>query len=335
MTSKTRTRALGTLVLTALMATVLFAGMRLVAEDATVACGCRPFTPSYSEIWSIADARGEDVLLRIQEGNRTGYINRNGQIVIPPQFLNGRAFSEGYASVLTEEGWTFIDTQGRFTTDRRIPIEPGRVSSGLAWFATMGGVWKRYGYIDPLLNVIVPPKYDHAGDFMYGVACVETIHMGRSKTFWIDRNGNKIDRCCCDLSLGGTLCLQPVKRAGKYGYSDCRSRMVIQPQFDDAGVFYQGISTVRIGDELGFIDRSGSFIIAPQNREAKYFSQGRCAVMIDNKWGYIDLNNDMVIPPIFLRAEAFGGGVADVVFESGVHGYIDLAGKRIWPPPQE
>ena len=67
---------------------------------------------------------------------------------------------------------------------------------------------------------------------------------------------------------------------------------VINPQFDDAYPFSEGLAVVRIGDyetgKLGFIDKTGAFVINPQFDDAESFSEGLAAVEIDDKWGFIE-----------------------------------------------
>ena len=60
--------------------------------------------------------------------------------------------------------------------------------------------------------------------------------------------------------------------------------VVINPQFDEAGSFSEGLAVVRIGDyemgKYGFIDKTGSVVINPQFDEAGSFSDGLAAVRI-------------------------------------------------------
>ena len=58
------------------------------------------------------------------------------------------------------------------------------------------------------------------------------------------------------------------KDDGKWGYIDKSGKFVIDPQFDYAEGFSEGLAAVRSGDEKtgkwGFIDRSGKYAITPQ-----------------------------------------------------------------------
>lgn len=54
--------------------------------------------------------------------------------------------------------------------------------------------------------------------------------------------------------------------------------MVIQPQFESASDFSEGLASVRIIDRWGFINRSGQIVIKPQFQFPASFSDGIAAV---------------------------------------------------------
>ena len=47
---------------------------------------------------------------------------------------------------------------------------------------------------------------------------------------------------------------------GKYGYIDKKGQFVINPQFDEAESFFEGLAYVRIGEKVGYIDKTGNII---------------------------------------------------------------------------
>lgn len=65
------------------------------------------------------------------------------------------------------------------------------------------------------------------------------------------------------------------------------SIIAIQPQFDAAGSFSEGLASVKTGDKDGFIDKSGNVVIQPQFDAAWSFSEGLASVQTSNKWSYI------------------------------------------------
>ena len=67
--------------------------------------------------------------------------------------------------------------------------------------------------------------------------------------------------------------------------------IVINPQFDSADAFSDGLAAVRIGDDKtgkwGFIDKTGRIAINLQFDESRSFSDGLAMVRIGGKEGYI------------------------------------------------
>ena len=47
---------------------------------------------------------------------------------------------------------------------------------------------------------------------------------------------------------------------GHWGFIDQSGEFVIEPQFDHAWDFDNGLAMVQVGDTLGYIDRSGNFV---------------------------------------------------------------------------
>ena len=142
-----------------------------------------------------------------------GFVDRNGNTIIPYRYINAQAFSEGLAGVQFDEEqigyriigtWGFIDETGNNAiAPRWNEVRP--FSDGLAmvrmsdWSTGVDtGLW---GIIDRTGNYVVPPKYNGIRDFSDGLAAVwaaDTIVYRGSITSqngrlgFIDRQGNEV-----------------------------------------------------------------------------------------------------------------------------------------------
>jgi tetratricopeptide (TPR) repeat protein len=127
-----------------------------------------------------------------------------------------------------------------------------------------------------------------------------------------------------------------VKLNGKYGFINKSGKVLINPQFDAAGNFYDGLAVVKSGEKWGYINKSGKIVINPQFEQATNFYEGLAAVKLGGKWGYINKSGNIVINPQFESAGFFSQGLADVGSTGGgwikQFGFIDKSGKYVINP---
>jgi predicted secreted Zn-dependent protease len=79
----------------------------------------------------------------------------------------------------------------------------------------------------------------------------------------------------CELFRRKSVGRFPVTVGGKSGYMDKTGKVVVNPQFDSAGMFYEGLAAVKVGGQYGYVDSAGKVVISPQFDRGSYFSNGR------------------------------------------------------------
>ncbi|MBZ9559505.1 WG repeat-containing protein [Halomonas coralii] len=80
---------------------------------------------------------------------------------------------------------------------------------------------------------------------------------------------------------------------------------------------------------IGYVDKSGAVVIEPRFDDAMDFANGLAAVSLDGKWGYIDARGEWVIAPQFEEANPFGTGGAAMVKQAGRYTLIDRNGATL------
>lgn len=73
--------------------------------------------------------------------------------------------------------------------------------------------------------------------------------------------------------------LLPVLYGKRWGYIDHKGKYAINPQFEEAGFFFDGLARVRQNEKIGYIDKKGKFVIEPTYMEGTEFSEGLAFVV--------------------------------------------------------
>ena len=106
--------------------------------------------------------------------------------------------------------------------------------------------------------------------------------------------------------------MEEKKKMG-WGYLDRSGAWVLEPKFEKASPFSDGLALVcsKSNGLFGFINRSGAWVIEPQyDQAADKFSEGLARVEVNGKYGFIDKNGTMVVEPQYDNADSFSEGLA-------------------------
>ena len=286
-----------------------------------------------------------------------GYIDEEGNLVIPFQFAGARSFHEGYAAVMDTSGKAgFINKAGELVIDYSFS-EVGNFENGLSMVMkyadkpeTVYTYETLYTYIDNTGQPITEEWYDDIGEFSEGLAWVEKKPIYSN---WYE---------------------------SKYGFLNTEGKEVIPFELDAAHDFSSGYAAVAklqgkdsIGDpvfKMGFIDKTGKLVIDYQydygnrpgystNPEAYQFSEGLASVgkLTSLKYssipvpeytdvnireigkpqfifGYINEKGELVVDYEYDYAGKFENGIARV--KKGEDEFcIDMNGKTTICPPRQ
>lgn len=135
-----------------------------------LSCCCVLLVACALAVSSTSQAQGPRKLFRFVRGEKVGFIDHNGKVIIKPQFSSTCSFSEGLACVRRGDGetgaWGFINQSGAAVIPQQFG-EARSFSEGLAAVKNSDGQW---GYIDKTGALIIKPQFDLAYDFQSGLA---------------------------------------------------------------------------------------------------------------------------------------------------------------------
>ncbi|MCC6410811.1 MAG: WG repeat-containing protein, partial [Saprospiraceae bacterium] len=191
---------------------------------------------NYNDIGDFSDG-----LALVLTNGMYGYMNTNGETVIPLKYAAATVFSEGLAAVQENETSAayFIDKTGKKVIDLPVGYEYfGNFSEGMASVAYKG----LGGFIDRTGSVKVPAKYTNLTNFKNGMAIVQN-----------------------DL--------------GKQGFIDSKGVEVIPPAYDECGNMSEdGLAWVKLNNKFGFVNRTGKLVIPAEYEAVSNFVKGVAGV---------------------------------------------------------
>jgi len=272
-------------------------------------------------------------LIPVKSGKEIQYIDRQGKIVINPQFKDATVFRDGLALVLTsgdDRLFGYINEEGKYVINAKYK-EATVFSEGLAWVVADNdapSAINKKGDIKFTLTEAEKVRTFHDGLAAFSVLNED----GEEHWGFVNKEGNiVINAQFSDVSNFSEGKCSVRNSDGKWGYIESDGQISINYQFDRAGDFKNGRCVVASGGKKGAIDSDGKYIINPQFSEM--VADGDLFMINQGgKYGWCDLEGAFVINPQFEAAFPFNGNSL-TPFESGNgFGYINKEGKIIINP---
>lgn len=103
-------------------------------------------------------------------------------------------------------------------------------------------------------------------------------------------------------------------RGGKYTLYNVDGESVCSKTADGMDVYMGEPVAYKEGNLWGFMDTNGEVVIEPEFEEARSFSNGLAAVKSDGLWGFADVEGRIVIEPQFVDVGYFDSGLGCYVY---------------------
>jgi len=258
-----------------------------------------------------------------------GFINEDGKYIIPANFKEATVFSEDLAWVVAENGApTAINTKGEVKITLQDAESVKIFQEGLAAFSVTQDSDLKWGFVDKDGKVAISPQFSATGNFADGKCAVRNKD---GKWGYIDSEGKIVISFQFDEAEKFVDGQAAVEFDGKAGAIDEAGKYVINPQF--GGIQEDGdLYLIEQGDKYGWATREGQIVINPQFGAAFTFNGNDMApVQVGETWGFVDKEGKIKINPQFNVALPLVGGVA-VVLSGEKVGFIDAEGKYLVNP---
>ena len=192
-------------------------------------------------------------LMAVSDNGKTGFVDKQLQWVIQPQFSDARAFSEGRAAVQVAGNWGYIDKTGRTVVPAMYDwVWP--FSDGLALVRVKLPSETLFGFVDSNGRERIPPRFTYATSFKEDRALVRSH--GEALAI-IDKNANVISNIDADMANEFSEGLAAARVGGLWGFVDLSGIWRVTPRFTRVDSFWHGLARVAWQGGHGYIDKTG------------------------------------------------------------------------------
>lgn len=282
--------------------------------------------------------------------NGCGYINKQGELVIPFRYQAAYGFYDTLAVVRDGFDFYLVDTMGNYTAmiKAAFPYEGTVYKNGFA-------IYKKnflFGYVDGYGNEVIPAKYSEARDFSEGLALVKFDY----KWGFINRKGETIIEHKFQNEPGKFSCGRSFVQSsdGKWGFMDTTGKMIAEPKYNQVFHFTNNFAVVSMTDknynENFYIIDINDKVVKEFKRGAKSsenivlqsgFSEGLAIAEKGGKKGFIDEKGNVAIDFRFRDVRPFSDGrayaeITDTKSNKTKVCFIDKKGNIVFyvEPPQ-
>lgn len=295
-----------------------------------------------------AEVEGGDQLYPAVLAGRWGYVDRRGQMVIPPRFESASDFFEGRAAVQMNGEWGYITPSGQWVVEPRY-ASAAPFSEGRGRVSVGEGLSLRYGFVDVAGREVVPPVLYFALDYSEGLALAqvsrersefqvlfrvssEFVFLNRAGTVAFEVRPEAVSAASFSGGLAPFEKDQGALRATTWGYLDRDGAVAIAPDFDGPAFRHtDGLARIGVDGQMGFVNEDGEVVIPPAYLLALPFADGLAPVQnAAGEWGFVDASGALVVEPQYRAALAFSDGLAAVQTDAG-WGYVDASGDLAIP----
>ncbi|MEM6398365.1 MAG: WG repeat-containing protein [Bacteroidota bacterium] len=286
----------------------------------------RPFTKEGLALvrengrWYFIDPQGQQIgqnwrtawpysegLARVQSDQDSfGFVNTEGQLIIPATYLSAGDFAEGHAWIRTEAGYGLIDNSGQ------IVIEPqyeklSDLSNGRLVFKQK----EKYG-LRNLQKVLIEPQYDRLTDDGDLLRAKQDKRHG-----YLSPDGRWLIEPAYQIATPFADDRAAVLLNGQWQLIDQSGKNYLKDEYQQVYSAGEGLWIVESNGQYGAIDTNGQLIIPLEYEEIQPFSSGLAVFSQDGLWGYLRPDGSQAFPPEFGLAWPFKDNLARVATRQG------------------
>ncbi len=278
----------------------------LTREDASVVDAAKE-----AELW-VAEGRGTVASIPFKRGNRWGYLDREGRVVIEPQYQRAGSFRYGRAVA----DRTIINPDGSLAL--RLPhyVAALHLCEDCFWYSIRGdGLGEKWGLMDYKGAPLIEEKYSDVRPFSGGLAAV---------------------------NQGAEWQFPGVLEGGCWGYVNREGKEIVALKYYRAGDFHEGravVESISPGNKSEslpntdtlVIDAAGRVVFPVYGSHRGAYSNGLLSVLSDGSTSYFDRDGQIKCT-VQGDGAMFSERLAVVTFSNAPSksGAIDASGQNLF-----
>lgn len=217
----------------------------------------------------------ENELYKFKINNLYGLVNSKGNIILQNVYHGIGKFEDNLA-------WVQVDVSSDDRYDKQ----------------------KLYGYVDSMGNEILPPTYEFIGKRSNKYAVVMKNNLWGLFSFEnhklnIITNAAYLGPCkdnLCRINVGGVFDKKNKKTTGGlWGYASVDGQIVIEPTYNQAHGFSEGMAAVKLNNKWGFINTEGIIVVPCEYDEVEAdFENGKGELVKEGEIFVFDHNGSQI-----------------------------------------
>jgi hypothetical protein len=192
-------------------------------------------------------------LIAIKVGDKYGFVDKSGKVVISPKYDAVIPFVGGIAAVKRDGKWGFVDKTGK-------EIVPPTYE-----YPVIDYDYLKMGYL-PVVKKAGKYSTPFGGEYDFLVHVDSNLFLAKKGGKWglIDKKNREVLSFKYDKLFHLHKDLFVYSERDKYGVISLKRGVIVQPRYDK--IFYagEGIIGLVLNNKVGFMDTSGNIIFQPK-----------------------------------------------------------------------
>jgi hypothetical protein len=312
--------------------------------------------PVFSDIQGLSSG-----MFLVAKDSLYGYMDKDGKLKIPFQYSEAYPFSNGMAKIEVDGKQAFINEEGsyvvlpcmtsiKFFNDSLLVFEEGELFGLMrkncsvvvpAMYDEIGELSSnralvalddKVGYLDGAGKVAIELKYQYfpncskRGTFRSSYAVV----MKDGKFGAINEQGKTV-LGFNQTQIGSIKALTAFSKGSLWGYKDLTNKVLIDPAYDYAESFQNGIAIVEIAGKQGVIDSKGVFLLPVNFGEVSRLTNDLLLVSDGDLFGIFSNQGKEIVPVRYRRITQRIDEFFILLSDTDVH-YFLISENRILTP---